>query len=209
MVNFLPHLRGLPHLPGVPHLHVNRPLVTFRPKHPKRGQNLQTTSIRVTFVWESPRGSKSPCSTWFFVRSIITVSWEYWLCFTQFRLRWMTGFMVRSNGALVILVYFYQLGNGVNFHTFLLTYIFLLSLKMHDSNLKLKVYYLRALTSLLIGCDTNGALDSGLYLGVWNLKLTTPDWKKQSVKGRNLLTEISLKKVFKFVRKCGLLISGR
>ena len=25
-------------------------------------------------------------STWFFVRSIITVSWEYWLCFTQFRL---------------------------------------------------------------------------------------------------------------------------
>ena len=63
----------------------------------------------------------------------------------------MTGFMVRSNGALVIFVYFYQLGNGVNFHTFLLTYIFLLSLKMHDSNLMLKVYYLRALTSLLIG----------------------------------------------------------
>ena len=49
------------------------------------------------------------CSTWFFVRSMITVSWQYWLCFTQFRLRWMTGFMVRSNGVLTF-VCFYQLG---------------------------------------------------------------------------------------------------
>ena len=61
-------------------------------------------------------------------------------------------------------------------------FIFFLSLKLHDSKLMLKLYYLHALTSLLIGCDTNVALDSGLSLGAWNLKLTTPDWKKQSVK---------------------------
>ena len=84
-------------------------------------------------------------------------------------------------------------------------FIFLLSLKLHNSKLTLKLYYLRVPTSLLIGCDTNVALNSGLSLGAWNLKLTTPDWKKQSVKGRNLLIEISLTKVF----KCGLLISGR
>ena len=30
-------------------------IVTFRPKHPKWDQNLQTTSTCVTFVWESPR----------------------------------------------------------------------------------------------------------------------------------------------------------
>ena len=80
-------------------------------------------------------------------------------------------------------------------------FIFLLSLKLHDSKLMLKLYYLRVRTSLLIACDTNVALDSGLSLGALNLKLTTPDWKKQSVKGRNLLIEISLTKVFKFVRK--------
>ena len=86
-------------------------LVTFRPKHPKWDQNLQTTSTRVTLVWESPPGKQiTICSTWFFVRSMITVSWEYWLCFTQFRLRWMTGFMVGSNGVLLTFVYFYQLG---------------------------------------------------------------------------------------------------
>ena len=50
------------------------------------------------------------CSTWFFVRSMVTVSREYWLCFTQFRFGWMTGFMVRSNGVLLTFVYFYQLG---------------------------------------------------------------------------------------------------
>ena len=50
------------------------------------------------------------CSTWFFVRSMITVSWEYWLCFTQFRLRWMPGFVVRSNDVLLTFVYSYQLG---------------------------------------------------------------------------------------------------
>ena len=61
-------------------------------------------------------------------------------------------------------------------------FIFFLSLKLHDSKLMLKLYYLHALTSLLIGCDTNVALDSGLSLGAWNLKLTTPDWKKQTVK---------------------------
>ena len=43
-----------------------------------------------------PRKQIIISSTWFFVRSMITVSWEYWLCFSQFRLRWMTGFMVRS-----------------------------------------------------------------------------------------------------------------
>ena len=80
-------------------------------------------------------------------------------------------------------------------------FIFLLSLKLHDSKLMLKLYYLRVRTSLLIACDTNVALDSGLSLGALNLKLTTPDWKKQSVKGRNLLIEISLTKGFRFVRK--------
>ena len=87
-------------------------------------------------------------------------------------------------------------------------FIFLLSLKLHGSKLMFKLYYLRVPTSLLTGCDRNVALDSGLSLGAWNLKLTTPDSKKQSVKGRNLI-EISFTKVFKFVRKCGLLISGR
>ena len=62
-------------------------------------------------------------STWFFVRSMITVSWEYWLYFTQFRLRWMTGFMVRSNGVMLTFVYFYQLRetawtSTLYFHTF-------------------------------------------------------------------------------------------
>ena len=81
-------------------------------------------------------------------------------------------------------------------------FIFLLfSLKLHDSKLMLKLYYLRVRTSLLIACDTNVALDSGLSRGALNLKLTTPDWKKQSVKRRNLLIEISLTKVFRFVRK--------
>ena len=88
-------------------------------------------------------------------------------------------------------------------------FIFLLSLKLHDSKLMLKLYYLRVPTSLLTGCDTKVALDSGLSLGAWKQKLTTLNRKKQSVKGRNLLTEISLTKVFKFVQKCGLLISGK
>ena len=53
----------------------------------------------------------------------ITVSWEYWLYFTQFRLRWMTGFMVRSNGVMLTFVYFYQLRetawtSTLYFHTF-------------------------------------------------------------------------------------------
>ena len=79
-------------------------------------------------------------------------------------------------------------------------FIFILSLKLLDSKLMLKLYYLRVPT-LLIAFDTNVALDSGLSLRAWKLKLTTPDWKKQSVKGRNLLIEISFTKVFKFVRK--------
>ena len=58
----------------------------------------------------SPGKQITICSNCFFVRSMITVSWEYWLCFTQFRLRWTTGFMVRSNGVLLTFVYFYQLG---------------------------------------------------------------------------------------------------
>ena len=32
----------------------------FRREHPKWDQNLQTTSTRVTFVWEAPQESKSP-----------------------------------------------------------------------------------------------------------------------------------------------------
>ena len=63
-------------------------------------------------------------------------------------------------------------------------FIFLLSLKLHDSKLMLKLYYLRAPTSLWIGCDRNVALDSELSQGAWNLKFTTPDWKKQSVEGK-------------------------
>ena len=49
------------------------------------------------------------CSTWFFARWMITVFWEYWLCLTYFRLQWMTGFMLRSNGVLTF-VYFDKLG---------------------------------------------------------------------------------------------------
>ena len=59
-------------------------------------------------------------------------------------------------------------------------FIFLLSLKLHDSKLMLKLYYLRVQTSLLISRATNVALDSRLSLGEWNLKLTTPNWKKKS-----------------------------
>ena len=47
-------------------------------------------------------------------------------------------------------------------------FILLLSLKLHDSKLMLKLYYLRVptfFTSLLIGCDTNVALDSGRSRG--------------------------------------------
>lgn len=84
-------------------------------------------------------------------------------------------------------------------------FIFLLSLKLCDSKLMLKLNYLRVPTSLLTVCDTNVALDSGLTLGAGKVKLTTPERKKQSVKGRNLLIEISLAKVIKFVRKRGLL----
>ena len=61
-------------------------------------------------VGGSPGKQITICSTWFFVRSMVTVSREYWLCFTQFRFGWMTGFMVRSNGVLLTFVYFYQLG---------------------------------------------------------------------------------------------------
>ena len=100
----------------------------------------------------------------------------YWLCFTQFRLGWMAGFMVTSNGVLLTFVYFYQLGETAWTSTlYLLTFT-----KLHDSKLMLKLYYLRVQTSLLISCDTNVALDSGLSLGEWNLKLTTPNWKKKS-----------------------------
>ena len=43
--------------------------------------------------------------------------------------------------------------------------IFVLSLKLHGSKLMLKLYYMCEPTSLLTGCDTNVALDSGLSLG--------------------------------------------
>ena len=94
--------------------------------------------------------------------------------------------MVRSNGVLTF-VYFYQL-NVVNVPT-------LLSLMLHDSKLMSKLYYLRVPTSLLTGGDTKVALDSGLSLGAWKQELTaTLNRKKQSVKGGNLLIEISLTK---------------
>ena len=134
-----------------------------------------------------------------FLRSMITVSWDYWLCFTQFRLRWMTGFVVRSNGVLLTFVYFYNYQLGETAWTSSLYFLSFTEVARFEINVE----------TLLIACDANVALDSGLSLGAWNLKLTTPDWKKQSVKGRNLLIEISFTKVFKFVRKCGLLIRGR
>ena len=73
----------------------------------------------------------------------------------------MTGFMVRGNGVLLTFVYFYQLGEPRELSHF----IFVISLKLHDSKLMLKLYYLCAPTSLLIGCDIKVALDSGLSLG--------------------------------------------
>ena len=62
----------------------------------------------------------------------------------------------------------------------------LLSLMLHDSELMLKLYYLRVPTSLLTGCNTKVALDSGMSLGAWKQKLTTLNRRKQSVKGGNL-----------------------
>ena len=147
----------------------------------------------------SPGKQITICSNCFFVRSMITVSWEYWLCFTQFRLRWMTGFMVRSNGVLLTFVYLYQLGETAWTSTlYLLTFTEVAQFEIIVETL------LFACANFFFNCyDKNVALDSGLSLGAWNLKLTTSDWKKQSVKGRNSLIEISLTKVFKFVRKCG------
>ena len=134
------------------------------------------------------------CSTWFFIRSMITIFWEYWLCFTWFRLRWMTRFMARSNGVLTF-VNFYQFGKTV----FTSTLYFLTFTDVAQFEITLRVP-----TSLLTGCNTKVALDSGLSLGAWKQKLMSLNGKKQSVIGRNLI-EISLTKVF----KCGLLISGR
>ena len=41
---------------------------------------------------------------------MITISWEYWLCFTQFRLQWMTGYMVIIYDVLLTFMYLYKLG---------------------------------------------------------------------------------------------------
>ena len=82
-------------------------------------------STRVTFVWESPRGSKSHnLSLLIFckVKDYRLLRVLYWLCFTQFRLGWMTGFIVTSNGVLLTFVYFYQLGETAGTSTlYLLT----------------------------------------------------------------------------------------
>ena len=130
------------------------------------------------------------CSTWFFVRSMITIFWEYWLCFTWFRLQWMTGFrwevMVSWHSCTFIS---WEKPRELTHFIFLL-----LSLMLHDSKLMLKLCYLRVPTSLLTGCDTKVALDSRLSLRAWKQKLTTLNRKKQSVKGRNLLIKISLTK---------------
>ena len=82
-------------------------------------------STRVTFVWESPRGSKTHnLSLLIFskVKDYRLLRVLYWLCFTQFRLGWMTGFIVTSNGVLLTFVYFYQLGETAGTSTlYLLT----------------------------------------------------------------------------------------
>ena len=103
---------------------------------------------------------------------------------------------MRSNGDLTF-VYFCQLWETAwTYALYFLTFT-----EVAGFEIMLKLNYLRVPTSLLTVCDTNIALDSGLSLGAWKVKLTTPDRKKQSVKGRNPLNEISLTKVFKLVRK--------
>ena len=85
-------------------------LVTFPSKHPKWDKICKRRAPVSLLYGSSPGKQIIICSTWFFVKSMVTVHWEYWFCFTQFRLRWnMTGFMVRSNGGLTF-VYFCQLG---------------------------------------------------------------------------------------------------
>ena len=107
--------------------------------------------------------------------------------------------MVRSNGVLPTFVYFYQLGETASTST--IYFLAFTEVTRFEINVETLLFACANFSSLLIACDTNVALDSGLSLGALNLKLTTPDWKKQSVKGRNLLIEISLTKVFRFVRK--------
>ena len=140
------------------------------------------------------------CSTWFFVRSMITVSWEYWLCFTQFRLRWMTGFMVRSNGVLLTFEYFYQLGKTAWTSTlYFLTFTEVarcwnLTLLFACANFFIKWLWYK--------CSL------GLRTVPRSVK-SQADHSRLEEKGRNLLSEISVSKVFKFVRNCGILISGK
>ena len=69
-------------------------------------------------------------------------------------------------------------------------FIFLLSLRLNDSKLMLKLYYLSVLTSLLTGCDTNVALTSDCPFRAWKLwwklKLTTPETvSKRKIKPSN------------------------
>ena len=69
-------------------------------------------------------------------------------------------------------------------------FIFLLSLRLNDSKLMLKLYYLSVLTSLLTGCDTNVALTLDCPFRAWKLwwklKLTTPETvSKRKIKPSN------------------------
>ena len=177
-------------------------LVTFRPKQPKWDQNLETTSTHVTFVWEFSRGSRSPSVP-------LDFSQGEWL--PSFESIGSASLTSDFNGWQVsrweVMVYWHSCTLISWEKPRELTHFIslLLPLMLRGSKLMLNLYSLRVSTSLLTGCDTKVTLDSGLSLGAWKQKLTTLHRKKQSVKGRNLLTEISLTKVF----KCGLLISGR
>ena len=68
-------------------------------------------------------------------------------------------------------------------------FIFLLSLRLHDSKLMLKLYYLPVLTSLLTGCDTNVTLTPDCPFRAWKLwwklKLTTPETVSKRKKPSN------------------------
>ena len=107
------------------------------------------------------------CSTWFFVTSMILddrFHGEKWWC-TDIRVPLSVG------------------RNRVNLHI-------LFSYFHWSYTIRNLCWTLLFACASSFFCDTNVALDSGLSLGAWNLKLTTPDRKKQSVKARNLLTEI-------------------
>ena len=118
------------------------------------------------------------CPSWFFVRSKITVCWEYYIGSASLSSD-LDGWQV---SLWQVMVSYWHSCTFISWEKLreLPHFIFLLKLKLQDSKLMLKLYYLRVQTSLLISCDENVALDSRLCLGEWNLKLTTPNWKKKS-----------------------------